>query len=185
MAAGHSFEKSSSLYSAASERARPLADSPRTSAQVPKQRPGTGGSGRSGSTEVSICSPGPRNMRARYHGAGSQMRVGDITHSCTRLLTGAAPARRPSLSLSLASHIYRSLPLSSHADEIVRSCYRALTDSHAVRSGSVVGKRERHVKIGARRWTRLIRFVLFFPPNREERAARRSINHETDREQRK
>lgn len=38
-------------------------------------------------------------MRARYHGAGSQMRVGDITHSCTRLLTGAA--RRPSVSLSL------------------------------------------------------------------------------------
>lgn len=49
-------------------------------------------------------------MRARYHGAGSEMRAGDITHSCTRLLTGSARlglARRPLASLLLASRLFR------------------------------------------------------------------------------
>lgn len=91
-------------------------------------------------------------MRARYHGTGSEMRVSDITHSCTRLLTGpmrrgaarrGVPNPSPSLppshpqsrSLSLIhTHVYArarllsrilSLPLSSHTNEIVRPCYRA------------------------------------------------------------
>lgn len=53
-------------------------------------------------------------MRARYHGAGSEMRAGDITHSCTRLLTGSAPPR-----LSFSRPV--SSAILSRPNEIVRS----------------------------------------------------------------
>jgi len=104
-------------------------------------------------------------MRARYQSAGSQMRVRDITHSCTRLHAG--PTRRgapvppppslplppprsqpasppptfsPSPSPSLPFHGVLSLPLCSRTNEIVRPCgrfrYRAGRSARQLAPGS-------------------------------------------------
>lgn len=116
-------------------------------------------------------------MRARYHGTGSEMRAGDITHSCTRLLTGSARLGSAPPCISFSRSV--SFAILTYTNEIVRSP-NATGSSRKRRRGYVERRGERLPWKPP--WRKIIPFKtrFIFPRARgamDYTSTARSINH--------